>query len=140
MTDSNDKAPRSFTAAVNGILQSGDPAVLVTLISPPGIVGSKMIVAASEIHGSLQVDASVEGEITNYARVFLESREETRAVKVKEFASQFEAWAETKLLFERLQAEPRLVICGAGHVGAALARLGSMLGYRAALIDDRAEF
>ncbi|HYN24661.1 MAG TPA: XdhC family protein, partial [Pyrinomonadaceae bacterium] len=44
------------------------------------------------------------------------------------------------ILFERLQPEPRLVICGAGHVGAALARLASLTGYKATLIDDRADF
>jgi xanthine dehydrogenase accessory factor len=32
------------------------------------------------------------------------------------------------------------VICGAGHVGASLAKLASLMGYRATLIDDRAEF
>ena len=33
-----------------------------------------------------------------------------------------------------------MVVCGAGHVGAALARLAALLGYRATLIDDRKEF
>ena len=47
---------------------------------------------------------------------------------------------EILLLFERLQPAARLVICGAGHVGAALARLGGLLGYHTTLIDDRAEF
>ena len=31
-------------------------------------------------------------------------------------------------------------VCGAGHVGAALAKLGSFVGYQTTLIDDRAEF
>src|SRR5262249_61090549 len=47
---------------------------------------------------------------------------------------------EMLFLFERLEPAPCLVICGAGHVGAALARLGSLLGYRTTLIDDRSEF
>jgi xanthine dehydrogenase accessory factor len=33
-----------------------------------------------------------------------------------------------------------LVVCGAGHVGASVAKLGAFLGYQTALIDDRAEF
>jgi xanthine dehydrogenase accessory factor len=33
-----------------------------------------------------------------------------------------------------------LVIAGAGHVGASLARLAALVGYRVTLIDDRAEF
>jgi xanthine dehydrogenase accessory factor len=43
-------------------------------------------------------------------------------------------------LFERLQPSPRLVVCGAGHVGASLAKLGAFLGYQTTIIDDRAEF
>ena len=31
-------------------------------------------------------------------------------------------------------------MCGAGHVGASLAKLGAFLGYHTTLIDDRAEF
>jgi len=42
--------------------------------------------------------------------------------------------------FERIEAEPNLVIAGAGHVGASLARLAALVGYRVTLIDDRAEF
>ena len=49
-------------------------------------------------------------------------------------------FADVQLLFERIQREPRLVICGAGHVGAALANLASLLGYQSTLIDDRSEF
>jgi xanthine dehydrogenase accessory factor len=47
---------------------------------------------------------------------------------------------QTSLLFERLQPAPRLVVCGAGHVGASLARLAAFTGYHTTLIDDRAEF
>jgi xanthine dehydrogenase accessory factor len=43
-------------------------------------------------------------------------------------------------MLERIEPEPGLVICGAGHVGAALAELADTLGYRVTLIDDRAEF
>jgi xanthine dehydrogenase accessory factor len=35
---------------------------------------------------------------------------------------------------------PRLVIAGAGHVGRAVARLGSLLDFNVTVIDDRAEF
>jgi xanthine dehydrogenase accessory factor len=43
-------------------------------------------------------------------------------------------------MFERVEPEPRVVVCGAGHVGAALARLAASVGYRVTLIDDREEF
>jgi xanthine dehydrogenase accessory factor len=61
-------------------------------------------------------------------------------VGVKEFAPELGDYANTRLLFERIQREPRLVICGAGHVGASLANLASLLGYHSTVIDDRPEF
>ncbi len=41
---------------------------------------------------------------------------------------------------ERLMGRPRLVILGAGHVGAATAHLGARLGFRVVVVDDRPEF
>jgi len=35
---------------------------------------------------------------------------------------------------------PRLIVAGAGHVGRAVARLGSLLDFRVTVIDDRAEY
>src|SRR3712207_2986315 len=46
----------------------------------------------------------------------------------------------SRVMFERVEPEPHVVVCGAGHVGAALARLAHGTGYRVTLIDDRAEF
>jgi xanthine dehydrogenase accessory factor len=61
-------------------------------------------------------------------------------LSVSDFAPEFPQASELLLMFERLQPAPRLVVCGAGHVGAALAKLGSFIGYQTTLIDDRAEF
>jgi xanthine dehydrogenase accessory factor len=49
-------------------------------------------------------------------------------------------WHGARVLFERVEREPRVVVCGAGHVGASLARLAEAVGYRVTLIDDRADF
>jgi xanthine dehydrogenase accessory factor len=69
----------------------------------------------------------------------MRTRDEARAIKLRDFAPDARL-ADTKILFERVEAEPRLVIAGAGHVGASLARLGASVGYQVTLIDDRAEF
>jgi hypothetical protein len=50
--------------------------------------------------------------------------------KVNDLAPEFPLASETVLLFERLQPAPRLVVCGAGHVGAALAKLGALSDIR----------
>ncbi|HEY8187586.1 MAG TPA: XdhC family protein [Pyrinomonadaceae bacterium] len=137
----------SIPEAVSRILQEGSIAVLTTLIeaatNPAANVGTKLLVGNSETSGttvgSLGNEA-LDNAVVAYAAAFLESKTETRVIQVKEFAPALVEWGEAQILFERIQPEPRLVICGAGHVGAALAKLASLMGYRATLIDDRAEF
>jgi xanthine dehydrogenase accessory factor len=41
---------------------------------------------------------------------------------------------------ERLSPAPRLLVFGAGHVGAAIARAAAAAGFRVAIIDDRQEY
>jgi xanthine dehydrogenase accessory factor len=85
-------------------------------------------------------DADLDVEISRRALVFLNSRAEAQTLKVEEFAPQLAEWRAARVLFERIENEPRIVVCGAGHVGAALARLAHAIGYRVTLIDDRADF
>jgi xanthine dehydrogenase accessory factor len=85
-------------------------------------------------------DAGLDDAVVKHAADFLNTREEVRSFKVQDFAPGLVDWIDAQLLFERIQPEPRIVICGAGHVGASLARLASFTGYRVTLIDDRAEF
>jgi len=137
--------PPQISAAISRILQEGSIAVLVTLVEAPTGIGTglKLLLDASGARfGSLEGGdgGALDGAIAVQAVRFLASREETRLFQVREFAPELNEWGEAKLLFERIQPEPRLVICGAGHVGASLASLASLTGYRATLIDDRAEF
>ncbi len=138
--------PNLISETVSRILQEGSIAVLVTLVEGPtgiGNAGLKLLLDASGVRlGSIgaDVEGALDEAVAAQAARFLASREETRLFQVKEFAPELNEWGEAKLLFERIQPEPRLVICGAGHVGASLANLASLMGYRATLIDDRAEF
>lgn len=147
MQSSKSNEPSNLISeTVSRILQEGSIAVLVTLVEAPtgiGKVGMKLLLDASGVgFGSLGADdeGALDEAVAAQAARFLASREETRMFQVKEFAPDLNDWSEAKLLFERIQPEPRLVICGAGHVGASLANLASLMGYRATLIDDRAEF
>lgn len=136
----------SISAAITRILNEGSVGVLATLIETQtdvGSVGAKLLVAepgASEtLIGGLG-SAELDQAVVRYAGSFLQSQEETRVRHVKEFAPELAEHVEAQILFERIQQEHRLVICGAGHVGALLAKLAGLMGYQSTLIDDRAEF
>lgn len=146
--DSSEDKPLSGLIAerISQLLQDGSAAALATLIDPAtsaGKVGTKLLVeksAAPEMPiGSLGNEA-LDLAVIEHANRFLATRAETIVFHVREFAPSLTEWGEAQILFERVQQEPRLVICGAGHVGASLARLSALMGYRATLIDDRAEF
>lgn len=129
--------------AVNDVLECGGSAVVTTVVEAGDStlpVGAKLIVPESgEIVGTVG-DAEVDRAIAQHAPVFLRTRDEAKIFKVSDLATESAACANAKILFERIEAEPRLVIAGAGHVGASLARLAAIAGYHVTLIDDRAEF
>lgn len=117
----------------------GTQAVLVTVIDSKEFIGAKLLVdEQGNTNGSLGA-LELDSLAISQARKFLDSRDDIRAFRGREIAPDT-SFAETLFLFERIQSEPRLVICGAGHVGAALARLAAFAGYHATLIDDREEF
>ena len=135
----------SVTETVLRILQEGSVAVVATLIEAANAatsVGAKLFIAdpgaTDQTVGSLGNEALDRAVIAHVK--LLDSRTDTRVFQVKEFAPELTEWSDAKILFERIQAEPRLVICGAGHVGASLGKLASLMGYRTSLIDDRKEF
>jgi xanthine dehydrogenase accessory factor len=137
----NSELPSSLTVTkkIAELLEHGDVAVVVTVTRGPN-TGAKLLVdQTGNAFGSLG-SQDLDSLALPQAEKFFNAREETRLSAVKDLAADFPFAGELSLLFERLQPSPRLVVCGAGHVGAALAKLGALLGYRTTLIDDRAEF
>lgn len=140
MPESNATPLEILLKAIAQVLDEGSIAAIATLTSGHENVGKKLLISASgSIAGSLG-DASLDKAVTTYAAKFLEARDDARLFRVLELAPDLSEWTDATVLFERLQPESRLVICGAGHVGAALARLAIFTGYNATLIDDRPEF
>lgn len=129
----------TITKKIAELLERGDVAVVVTVARGPN-AGAKLLVdQASNAVGSLG-NVDLDSLVVPHLSKFLQSRDDTRLVCVEDFAADFPSAGEIFLLFELLQPSPRLVVCGAGHVGASLAKLGAFLGYQTTLIDDRAEF
>ena len=145
MNDESDRfnAGRRLVEAIARVLEDGAVAVLATLVEapPPQRVGAKLLINnAGELVTGTTNDFALDEEIARRAVVFLNSRAETQTYNVKEFAPQLGGWGAARVMFERIESEPRIVVCGAGHVGASLARLANTIGYRVTLIDDRADF
>jgi xanthine dehydrogenase accessory factor len=133
--------PERLTRALARVLGAGAVAALATVISAPHSVGAKILIEDDEgARAGTTGDAAFDEAIAGHAAAFLASRAEARTARVEEFAPALEAWRGARVLFERVAPEPHVVVCGAGHVGAALARLARSIGYRVTLIDDRAEF
>jgi xanthine dehydrogenase accessory factor len=130
----------SISRMIEQLLERGEVAAIVTRVSGPDNIGSKLLVSEKgSFDGSLG-DPHLDAIVVDRAARFLTSREDTRMFSVHELAPHYPSAREISLLFERLQPAPRLVVCGAGHVGASLARLAAFAGYHTTLIDDRAEF
>ncbi|HXI25485.1 MAG TPA: XdhC family protein [Pyrinomonadaceae bacterium] len=130
-----------ITDAIRRVLNEGSRAGLITVAQSARLaVGGKMLVKANrETVGDLG-DTALNRIAVEQASAFLTAREDAKMLVVSEFAPELPELANTSLLFERIETEPHLVIAGAGHVGASLARLAALIGYRVTLIDDRAEF
>jgi xanthine dehydrogenase accessory factor len=135
----NSEPSLSIAASIERLLEAGGTAVLATLIEAPSNVGAKLLIESGNKSGSLGQEA-LDAAVVLQSVAFLNSKQDIQVFLVKEFAPALTGFTDVQVLFERIQAEPRLVICGAGHVGASLANLAGLLGYRSTVIDDRAEF
>jgi xanthine dehydrogenase accessory factor len=127
-------------AAITRILQHSSVAALTTLVTARSHVGAKLLIEEDGARVGSLCDTALDETIARHALTFLNSRAEARTFNVEEFAPALDTWRGARVLFERIEPEPRLVICGAGHVGASLARLACAVGYRTTLIDDRSDF
>lgn len=135
-----------ISEAISKVLDDGSPAMLATLMSwsesssSEKPIGAKLLVKElGERIGSLG-DSELDAAVIRHASSFTKARDEAKTYKVEEFAPELGRLRGASVLFERIAAEPRLLIAGAGHVGASLARLAALVGYRVTLVDDRAEF
>lgn len=127
-------------AAIARVLRDNSIAALVTIVEARSGVGAKLLIEESGARSGSLDDAALDDAVSHYSPHFLSSRAEARTYRVEEFAPSLDEWHGARLLFERIEPEPRLVICGAGHVGASLARLARLIGYHTVLVDDRADF
>jgi xanthine dehydrogenase accessory factor len=131
---------RALSDAIGEVLAAGSVACLVTLVESERGAGAKLLVGHAGVRVGTLGDDSLDARAAERARAFLSSRAEAATLRAEEFAPELAGWRTSRVLFERVEPEPHVVVCGAGHVGASLARLAGLLGYRVTVIDDRADF
>ena len=144
---------REILTEVERALGGGVPVAVATVMDvgeqPVLVVGTKMLVrrdAEGTVVGSIDgglVDTAVQeaaqAVFEAFPRVPLQTLYVGREHDVVTRRSQARP-GDARLMLELFEAPARLVISGGGHVGLALATLGSMLGFNVVVIDDRAEF
>ncbi len=142
----NQANSKLVSESIRAVLETGSTAALATLLDLPETNVSKLRIGAKLIvkHSTEKVgglgDDELDRVVAAQANSFLKTRDDAKALRVGEFGPELQSFQNALILFERIEGEPHLVIAGAGHVGASLARLAALLGYRVTLIDDRGEF
>src|SRR4029453_9176949 len=110
----SDKSAQAVMKSIPQLLDAGTMAVLITVLESAEFVGAKLLLDENgESIGTLGSDL-LDAFAREHGANFLESRDDIRAVRGEDLAPQTE-FDQTLFLFERIQAEARLVICGAGH-------------------------
>ena len=137
---SKQSSTQTIASAVALVLEANSLAALATLVEAENNIGAKLLVAETGARTGSLGDEALDEAVASSAGTFLDSRAEAQTFKLEELTTDFQERPDVRILFERIEPEPRLVVCGAGHVGAALARLARFIGYRTTLIDDRKDF
>lgn len=131
--------------AALGAIQRGEPAAVATVVeargSTPRKAGAKMLVYADGRTVGTVGGGPLEARVIEEARAAMadgQSRE-LHYHPLDEERGQDICGGDMRLFIEVLLSRPTMVIVGAGHIGQALAELGTFLGYRIAVLDERAE-
>lgn len=134
--------------AIRRALADGEPVVLATLVRAEGTErlepGAKRLIGMTgEAIGSLGDARLDQAVISEALRTFADGYahrlgfDPTNGAVQRLMSTQR---ATVEVFLDIIEPRPRLLIVGAGHIGAALARLGKFLGWRVGVVDDRPGF
>ena len=102
-------------------------AVVIESRAQPGLVGRRLAWDGEQLHGTLG-DAAIDAA----ARQVL--------MRARALGTTRLAPGELEFYVERVAPPAELVVVGAGHIAQPLSRIGSLLGFRVTVIDDRPDF
>jgi len=124
----------------------GEEAALVTIVSTGGSTpreeGAKMLVRADgSILGTIG-GGSLEAQVCQQAiEVIKKGKPQRIHFRLKEGEeSGMICGGDLEVFIEPILSSPTLYVFGGGHISLPLAKIGKLLGFKIAVIDDRAEF
>jgi xanthine dehydrogenase accessory factor len=140
---------REVLEALLDEMRAGRPCVLATVVrasgSTPRTAGARMLVRADGSTLGTIGGGAFEATVGADAADLLKAEDPAVAVRRYAFTEQGDdalgmaCGGTAEVLLELVAGGPRLVIFGCGHVGVALARLASAVGFDPVLVDDRDE-
>src|SRR5574341_1233323 len=135
-------------SAMDEALHAGEPVVLATIIRAERESnlhsGAKLVVrSAGATVGSLG-DARLDRTVVDEAKRILSDRYPQR-IGIDPSTGALKRLTATRrapieILLDVFEPEPRLLIIGAGHIGAALAKAAKFIGWWVIVVDDRPSF
>ena len=125
----------------------GEEAALATVIaasgSTPREIGAKMLVRGDgSIVGSIG-GGSLEAKVIKQALSVIKRGQPQRFqynLTAEEGELGMICGGDTEVFIEPVLSSSTLLIFGAGHISLALAKIGKLIGFKVAVIDDRSEF
>ena len=124
----------------------GEEAALVTIVSTGGSTpreeGAKMLVRADGSILSTIGGGSLEAQVCQQAiEVIKKGKPQRIHFRLKEGEEPgMICGGDLEVFIEPILSSPTLYVFGGGHVSLPLAKIGKLLGFKIAVIDDRAEF
>ena len=144
-----------ISAALKRTLDEGRALAIVSVVEinkqTPAQIARLLIDESGELVGGTLGDAALDTVARRQAiNLIADERQEIVTAQLAELLASVEGSEEVaklregnsdaRLLFEIARPAPELIICGGGHVGQAVAKVGRLLDFNVTVIDDRAEF
>ena len=137
-----DRTEDIYEAALDAI-RRGEPAALATVVeagsSAPRDAGAKMLVYADGRTVGTVGGGPPEAWVIDQARQALAEGRPRLLERPLEEDGEDVCGGDARFFVDVLLPPPTLLIIGAGHIGQAVASMGAWLGYRIAVLDERAE-
>ncbi|MGE0130139.1 MAG: XdhC family protein [Blastocatellales bacterium] len=139
-----------ISSALKQSLADGEALCIVSLMEMDGRPSPQtarlLVKEGGALVGGSLGDRALDEIAARHAVVLMkDERQEIVVARLGELAASLEnevEWrtGDARLLFEISRPPLELIICGGGHVGQAVAKVGALLDFKITVIDDRAEF